>query len=62
MIINVFGIKWDNDGEDVDIPTTMNIDIPDDLDETEINDYLSDEISNIAGWCHHGFQYKHASP
>ena len=43
-------IIWDTDGEDIDLPTE--IDIPEDMDdEDEISDYLSEKI----GFCHFGF-------
>lgn len=43
-------IQWDTDGEDIDLPTEM--DIPADIeDEDEISDYISDET----GFCHFGF-------
>lgn len=43
-------IIWDTDGEDVDLPTE--IDIPEDMDdEDEISDYLSEKT----GFCHFGF-------
>jgi hypothetical protein len=40
----VSDIKWETDGEVVDLPTEVEVD--DDLDEDEIADYLSDEY----GW------------
>lgn len=40
----VSDIKWETDGEVVELPTEVEVD--DDLDEDEIADYLSDEY----GW------------
>ena len=40
----VSDMKWETDGEVVDLPTDVEVD--DDLDEDEIADYLSDEY----GW------------
>jgi hypothetical protein len=35
------------------------IDVPVDIiDEDEIEEYISDEISNITGYCHKGFTIK----
>ncbi len=46
-------IKWDTDGENVTLPTE--IEIPDGMtDEDEISDYLSDQT----GFCHMGFYIK----
>ena len=42
-------IQWDTDGEDVDLPTSIRI--PDDIDDEEIADYLSD----VTGFLHFGF-------
>lgn len=47
--ITVTEIDWETDGEDVDLPTTM--DVPSDLEEDEIADYLS----NQKGWLVNGF-------
>ena len=47
--MKVTDIKWETDGEVVDLPTEVEVD--DDLDEYEIADYLSDEY----GWLVNGF-------
>lgn len=52
-------IKWDIDrGDDVVLPTE--IDIPEDIvedaeDLSELEDRISDYISNLTGFCHKGF-------
>ena len=52
-------IQYDTDGENVDLPTKLNIEIPNDLTEIDdIDDFISDEISNITGFCHFGFEVK----
>lgn len=44
-------ILWDTDGEDIALPTE--IQIPDGMvDEDEISDYISDQT----GFCHFGFE------
>lgn len=46
-------IKWDTDGEVVDLPTE--IEIPNDIkDEDDISDYITDKT----GFCHTGFEIK----
>lgn len=45
-------IKWETDGEDVNLPTEM--DIPKEIEEDE--DDISDYISNMTGWLHNGFE------
>ena len=43
-MITVKEIDWETDGEEIDLPTTM--EVPSDLEEDEIADYLSDQ----KGW------------
>ena len=45
----VTDIVWDTDGENVELPTE--VEIPNDIEEDEIADYLSDEY----GWCIESF-------
>jgi hypothetical protein len=52
----VYNIKYDTDGVKVKLPKKLEIDVPDDITEQEdIEQILSDEISNITGFCHFGF-------
>jgi len=55
MKVSVTDIQYDTDGEEVDLPTTLNIEVPDDMDGEDVEEYISDEISNITGFCHTGF-------
>jgi len=49
-------IEYDTDGEEVELPTTMEIEVPKELTEyEEIDEYISDEISKRTGYCHLGF-------
>lgn len=50
----VTDIKYDTDGEEIDLPKELEIEVPFET-EDEIIDYISDEISNITGFCHKGF-------
>ena len=53
-------IIYDTDGEIIDLPTTLEINVPDEiheLDEESIVDFISDEISNITGFCHLKFAF-----
>ena len=55
------GIQWDTDGEDVDLPEEMDVEVPVDLvdagDEDAIEEYISDYITDATGFCHNGFSY-----
>lgn len=51
----VHNIKYDTDGVDVKLPDTLEIELPDDTDAEDVEDLLSDEISNITRFCHFGF-------
>ncbi len=48
--MKAINIKWDTDGDSVEIPTEMEIS-EGMMDEEEISDYLTDET----GFCHEGF-------
>jgi hypothetical protein len=52
----VYNIKYDTDGVKVKLPKELEINVPDDItDREDIEQILSDEISNITGFCHFGF-------
>ena len=54
-------IEWDTDG-DTDIldtlPQRIVIEVPVDLTGDEIEDHLSDTLSDETGWCHYGFDFQ----
>ena len=55
----VTNINFDTDGEIIELPKQLEIEIPSDIvDEQIINDFVSDEISNITGFCHYGFEMR----
>ena len=51
----VCDIKYDTDGESVVLPERLEIELPDDTEQDDVEQMLSDEISNITGFCHFGF-------
>ncbi len=51
----VTDIQYDTDGEEIDLPMSITITVPENVDDEDIEQYLSDEISNITGFCHKGF-------
>lgn len=56
MKYTVSNIKYDTDNEDVQLPNELIINVSEDItDPYEIDEYISDEISNITGFCHTGF-------
>jgi hypothetical protein len=55
-IAKVTNIKYDTDGEYFDLPENLEIEIPEDIDEYKVDEFISDEISNITGFCHYGFE------
>jgi len=56
MIYQAINIIYDTDGVNVDLPKIIKINVPNDLeDDYETNEFISDEISNITGFCHKGF-------
>ena len=58
MLANVFSIEWDTDGEAVDLPERLLVPIPEGMeDEEEVEDYISDTITEDTAFCHKGFRY-----
>ena len=48
-------IEYDTD-DLTDLPETIEIEVPNGIDDVvELNDYVSDQISNRTGFCHNGF-------
>ena len=59
MKVTAYNIEYDTDGEDIDLPEEITIDVPFvKIFNGEFDDYISDEISNITGFCHKGFNIK----
>lgn len=59
-LYKVNNINWDTDGEDVDLPKTMVVEVDTDIvgkDEEDIEEYISDYITDETGFCHKGFNY-----
>lgn len=55
MKVSVTNIEYDKDGEEIDLPTELNLELNTLLNAEEIEEKVSDEISNITGYCHTGF-------
>ena len=56
MKYQVSNIKFDTDGIETDLATNMIIEVDDEItDKDEIEEFISDEISNQTGYCHFGF-------
>lgn len=54
--MKAFNIRWDTDGDNVNLPDTMEIpDYIDPDDDDEISDYLTDET----GYCHFGYELEY---
>jgi hypothetical protein len=63
MKYNVTDIDFDTDGEEVDLPNELVIDVPNEItDADEIHEYIEDEISKITGYCHNGFVFEKQEP
>lgn len=56
MKVKVKNIQYDTDGIEVVLPSELLIKVPSEYTDLEdIEDFISDEISNITGYCHFGF-------
>lgn len=53
MVYRVSNIKYDSDSKNLPRELLINVKYGEDVEET-----LSDEISNITGFCHFGFSYE----
>lgn len=53
-----YGIKYVTDGQNVNLPPTVTVeDVDDDIQGEELEELLSDSISDQTGFLHEGFQY-----
>lgn len=61
MIYLIKNIKWDTDGEEVDLPTEIEVNIPNEdfakYTQEEIYEYISDKITDVTGFCHKGYSF-----
>jgi len=55
MEYKIINIEYDTDGEDVDLPKFLIVEVPSGMDSEETEEYLSDKISEATGFCHKGF-------
>lgn len=54
---HIFNIEWDTDGDDdAELPDSLDVFVPTDADDVE--DYISNWLSNTYGFCHNGFNYE----
>jgi len=53
MEYTVSNISYDTDGEQIDLPEELKILVPDNCEDVE--EFISNEISNQTGFCHFGF-------
>ena len=52
----ITNIQYDTDGEDVeDLPTEIVVEVPKKIKDSQLQEFLSEEISNRTGFCHFGF-------
>ena len=57
--IRAFNIQWDTDQEDagdLNLPTEVTLKFTPEPDE-DLEDQISEELSQLTGFCHKGFQY-----
>jgi hypothetical protein len=56
MIHEVNSIQWDTDNENVDLPTTLKVNVPDGITERDdVIEYISNQITEMTDFCHFGF-------
>lgn len=55
MMIRVFNIQYDTDGEDVPLPKEIVFKLE---DHEDLENELSEAITDHTGFCHRGFAYE----
>lgn len=55
MNIRFYDIQWDTDGEEVDLPSEVTLEVDADLDVAQEG---ADVLSDKYGWCVFGFQFE----
>ena len=58
MKYTCFDIMYDTDGEYVILPTKLIVDVHHSLKGIQLEEALSDAISEKTGFCHFGFKFK----
>jgi hypothetical protein len=55
----VINIDWDTDGEELNLPVEclINIEVSSDMTEKEVEENISNAITNMSNFCHNGFDY-----
>lgn len=56
--VKIYDIEWDDDGEDVDLPTKVDATIEYNDDDDYLSDVISDWLSNEYGYCVDDFTYE----
>lgn len=53
-------IWWDTDTDEEfdELPQVCEVDVDDDIAIDDVEDYISDWLSNTYGYCHHGFNFE----
>lgn len=63
----IYDIRWDTDGEEIpDLPTddlvnSEYLDVEDDENINEVEEAISEYLSDEYGFCHFGFSFKRVS-
>lgn len=60
MTFKCYDIRWDYDGKRPHLPKVITVQAPFDIseDSEELEEYLSDYITDATGFCHCGFKCK----
>jgi len=64
--IHVFDIEWDDEGmglEECNLPSAVvMIDVPNDVDTEELEDTISNQLSESFGFCHKSYNWQVLTP
>jgi|PlaIllAssembly_1097288.scaffolds.fasta_scaffold123289_3 hypothetical protein len=66
MHLLISNIQWDDEGmglEECALPTVVvMLDVPDEVDQVELEDNISETLSDSFGFCHNGFTWERLNP
>lgn len=60
--VRCYNIDWDTDGDKKQFDlmpqeVTMELEVPEDANEDELDDYIGGKLSDDYGYCHFGYEY-----
>lgn len=61
VTVRIYNIQWDTDGDEKlfkKLPQNIEATIIEPNEDEDVEDIISDYISDLTGFCHYGFEYE----